>query len=216
MTFVDEDVDADDHGGGLIVRMPSGTSQPVMNFRELEYLEDRVAQYHEHNQLTNIADLAELDRLLVMELMAHRIGIWLGQGRDYQGEEINDRQLQDQLNSHSTEIRLVKKTLGLDRPARERAKGEGSTAHYWEQLRVRAMAFGVHRNEQAAKAVELAMQLTSLIQVHDNCADEKERVDLHCTLKDIMQWVRDVFIPEFALLDEEFRRTQQTYWIRSQ
>ena len=222
MTYVDEDVAPDGHPGGLFIRMPSGSFQPVMNFREQQHLEHRVAQYHEHNQLTNIADLAELDRLLVLELMVHRIGVWLGQGRDYQGEDINERQLQDQLNSHSTEIRLVKKTLGLDRPARERAKGEGSVAHYWEQLRVRAKAFGILRNEQSAKSIELAMQLISLIQVHDNAKDEKERENLHCTQKDIMTWVREHFIPEMLAIDQKFRTEKtgvddvpaQTYWVR--
>lgn len=225
MTYVDEDEDAPSSGSDLAVTLPSGSRQPVMNFAEQAHLQMLVSLYHEHNQLTNIADLAELDRLLVLELMAHRIGMWLGRGRDYTGEEVNASKLRDELNSHSTEIRLVKKTLGLDRPARERAKGEGSVAHYWEQLKVRAEAFGFNRNLMAAKAIELAMEMIAQIQVHDNCGTEKEREDLHCTVKDIMEWVRTVYIPAFMAIDEKFRSTghdpehpemAQKYWIRSQ
>jgi hypothetical protein len=228
VTYVEEDEEAgqpSERRSDLSVVLPSGSSQPVMTFSERDHLEMLVAMYHEHNQLTNIADLAELDRLLLLELLVHRLGIWLGKGRDYQGEEVNDAKLRAQLDSHSTEIRLIKKTLGLDRPARERAKGEGSVAHYWEQLRVRALAFGVNRDMQAAKSIELAMQLISLIQVHDNCGSEKEREDLHCTMKENIQWIRDVYIPEFMAIDEKFRSVghdpehpemAQKYWIRSQ
>lgn len=212
MTYTEEDDDLAHEG--IAVRLPSGRIQPVMTFSEQKELEAQVELYREHNQLTNIADLGELDRLLILEMMSYRFGHWLGRGKDYEGEEIDERKLNDQLSSLSTEIRLVKKNLGLDRPARERASGQGSVAHYWEQLRVRAQAFGIHRNEQAAKAIELAMQMISLVQVHDNAADEAEREKLHCTEKEIMQWVRERFTPEFMALDEKFRSEQQTYWVR--
>lgn len=221
MTDVYDDVEEDEQdlsgNRGPRVRLPSGLLQPVRNFAEQRHLASQVALYAEHNQLTNIADLSELDRLLILELMAYRFGNWLGRGKDYDDEEINEKVVNDQLGGLSTEIRLVKKNLGLDRPARERASGQGSVAHYWEQLRVRAQAFGIHRNEQAAKAIELAMQFISLVQVHDNCADQAEREKLHCTEEDFMKWVREVFTPEFMAIDEKFRTEgpmAQTYWIR--
>jgi hypothetical protein len=217
VTDVYDDTDEDEYvPSGINVVLPSGLIQPVRNFAEQKHLQNQVALYGEHNQLTNIADLAELDRLLILEMMSYRFGNWLGRGKDYEGEEINEKVVNDQLNSASTEIRLVKKNLGLDRPARERASGQGSVAHYWEQLRVRAQAFAINRNNMSAKAIELAMQAISLIQVHDNCADEAEREKLHCTQDEIMRWWREVSTPEFRAIDAHFRETAQTYWIRDQ
>lgn len=202
--------------GDIGVIMPSGSWQPVMNYAEQRYLEDHVQLYAEHNQLSNISDLMELDRLLVMELVAHRVGVWVGAGRDYDGEPVVAAKLQEQLGSLSTEVRLVKKNLGLDRPARERAKGEGSIAHYWEALQVRAKAFGVLRNQQSNKNIELGNELIMQVDLHDNCADDAEREKLHCTLPEIFAWVRGVYKPEFQAIDAHFRANAQSTWIRSQ
>lgn len=202
--------------GGIGVVMPSGAWQPVMNYAEQRFMENRIELYGEHNQLTNISDIAELDRMLVFELMVHRNGTWLGTGFDYDAEPINTKAVQEQLGSFSTEIRLIKKNLGLDRPARERAKGEGSLSHYWEQLQERAKAFGINRDNMLNKGIELSMELISLIELHDNCADEAEREKLHCRIPEIIDWVRTVYMPEFQAVDAHFRQTDQRFWVRSQ
>lgn len=196
--------------------LPSGTWMPVMNLAEQRYLEDKVERYNDHNQLVNISDLSELDRLIILELLVYRLSTWIGQGEDYAGEEINDRLHQEQIKYHSSEIRLIKKNLGMDRPARERAKGEGSIAHYWANLQTRAKAFGVMRVKQLGKALELTNELISLIQVHDNCVDDEERELLHCTRDEIFGWIRDTYTPEFQAIDTHFRENEQTFWVRAQ
>lgn len=215
MTAVDEPHYANPTGGIGVV-MPSGAWQPVMNYAEQRFMEARIEQYGEHNQLSNISDIAELDRMLVFELLVHRLGTWLGTGFDYDAEPIVAAKIQEQLGSFSTEIRLIKKNLGLDRPARERAKGEGSIEHYWSQLRVRAGQFGINRSKQLNRALELSNELQMYVQVSDNCADDEEREKLHCTLPEIFNWIRSYYIPEYTAIDAHFRTETQSMWIRSQ
>lgn len=201
--------------GSIEVTLPSGTSHPVLNHYEAEYLTERVARYHEDNALTNISDLQDLDRMLAMELFVHRWSIWVSQRSDYDGRAIDEAFYQRQVNAYSTELRQLKKLLGLDKPARDRTKGEGSVAHYWSQLGVRAKAFGVMRNRQLDRALILTNQLIGLVTFHKN-ATEAEREEFHVTAEDIVEWIDSVYRPEYSEIDEHFRHHEQTFWVRSQ
>lgn len=205
-----EDADIQD---GLHVRLPSGAKQPVLTTEEAEYLTTRIALYLDHNAFTNISDLQDLDKVVVQELLIYRDGVWLGRGLDYDGMAFDEKDLRARWKETQTELRQLKKNLGIDRPAREKAKGEGSIPHYWANIQARAKAFGIMRCRQLDKGIELSQQLTSLIQVHDN-ATERERDELHCTERDIIEWVREVFIPEFAEIDAYFREHEQSIWVR--
>ena len=112
---------------------------------------------------------------------------------------------------NSNEIRQTKKMLGIDKKSRE---GEGQTvADYIENLRQRAKEFGVMRNDQAAKAIELFQELSAFIMLHDN-TDDVERKEQHCNQEDIINWIREIAIPEFNEIDAKFRETSQKYWIQ--
>lgn len=199
----------------IMVDLPSGVAQPVLNHDEADYLTERVARYHDDNALSNISDLQDLDRMLVMELLAHRWGIWVSQRSDYDGRPIDEAFYQRQINAYSTELRQLKKLLGLDKPARDRTSGEGSVAHYWEQLAARAKAFGVMRVRQVDRALILTNQLIGLVTFHKN-ATEAEREEFHVTADDIIDWVDTVYRPEFQEIDAHFRANSQSTWIRSQ
>lgn len=217
--WTDEEDEFDGFGGlassSILVDLPSGVAQPVLNHDEAEYLTERVARYHEDNALTNISDLQDLDRMLVMELLAHRWGIWVAKRSDYDGRPIDEAFYQRQINAYSTELRQLKKLLGLDKPARDRTKGEGSVQHYWEQLGARARAFGVLRVNQLDRALELTNQLIGLVTFHMN-STEAEREEFHVTADDIVQWIDSVYRPEYQEIDSHFRTHEQTFWIRTQ
>ena len=196
------------------VMLPSG-SKFFVHKGEVQYFNDRVQRYQADNHFTNMSDLQDLDRLIVTELLVWRWGMWVSQKRDYWGDPIDENQWQKAIKDHSAEIRQLKKSLGLDKETRDKQKGEGSFEEYLKNLRMRAKEFGVMRNEQACKAIELFQQLKSLVILHNNC-DEQERAEQHIRLEDLLDWIENTAIPEFDEIDEKFRQTSQRYWIAKQ
>lgn len=201
------------------VAMPSGTYQPVLTEFEQAYLTDRVARYTEQFGFTNVGDLQDVDRVLVMELFCHRWGIWLGQGHKYDGDRIDEAALVRDLEKYNLRLSVMKKTLGIDKPTRDRQRGEGSVYQYLSELPRRAKAFGIMRNRQAGKAVELAMELIGHVTAYRNAPDDEERRKLRITAEDIMDYVWNVFRPEMESIDKDFREKgpdAQRMWIRDQ
>lgn len=209
------DVASDDT---LIVLLPSGAGQPVMNAEEVAYLTERVRRYQEDNALANMADQQELDRVLVNELLCHRWSVWLGQGHDYAQGDIDEAVLTRDLGNYSVETRQLKKGLGMDKPARDRQKGEGSLPDYMQKLLIRAKAFGIMRNEQSARATELLMELIGIVTVYRNCGDDEERKEMRVLPEDIIQWIWEIARPEIEEIDRSFRQdgpNAQRMYIRS-
>ena len=192
---------------------PSGAQFAVMTDGEKRYFEKVASDYTNDNRFTNISDLQDLDRILVWETMCWRWGLWLSQEKDYWGNSLDLEQIRRSLNDYSKELRLLKKALGIDKTSRDKDKGE-QVATYIMNLGQRAKEFGVMRNQQAVKAITLFQELKALVTFHDNCTEE-ERRENHIQEKDILEWIRTV-TPEFDEIDEQFRKTSQTYWIRSQ
>lgn len=197
------------------VRLPSGATFLVITPEEKRYLDERVDRYQTDNHFPNVSDRQDLDRLVTFELFVYRWSLFLSYGRDYYGDEIETRALATQIEAYSTEVRLLKRTLGIDKPARDKARGDDSVVNYLTKLRERAREFGVMRNKQFDKALELFQQLDALVGFYDRC-DEIERRENHATMEDIFQWIRDTALPEFASIDSDFRQNSQKYWVRSQ
>lgn len=194
------------------VTLPSGAVTLVLTDEEERYVNDRVARYLSDNAFTNVADLQDVDRLITFELFVHRWSLWLTVGKDYFDEAISEKPLGERINLYSREARLLKSALGLDKKARDRAKGEGSVNNYLDMLRLRAREFGYKRNQEAAKAIELMQQMKALATLHANC-DEQERREWHCEATDVVEWILTVAVPEFDAIDEAFR-AEQRMWIR--
>ena len=194
------------------VTAPSGSPFNVMNDAEKRYFEKTAADYLRDNRFTNTSDLQDLDRILIMETMCWRWGLWLSQEKDYWGGDLDLEIIRKSLNDYSKELRLLKKALGIDKASRDKDKGEDVSSYIME-LGHRAREFGVMRNEQSVKAITLFQELIALVTLHDNCTPE-ERRENHVEEKDIIQWIRQV-MPEFQEIDRKFRETKQQYWIRS-
>lgn len=200
--------------GHIPVTAPSGAVYHVLTEEEKIYYEDIVTRYRADNSFSNVSDLQDLDRVLMMELMVYRWSLWITREVDYNGMPISIDETNRSIKDFSVEIRQLKKALGIDKAARDKEKGE-SVQDYIENLKIRAKKFGIVRNKQASKAIELFQDLTALINFHDNCT-EQERKENDVEIIDIINWIRDTAIPEFQSIDEEFRKTDQTYWIREQ
>jgi hypothetical protein len=202
----------DDVVEGMVpVELPSGAIFHVHDL-EAEYFKKRAEKYLSDNDFQNMSDFQDVDRLLILELLCMRWGMWVSMQRDYWGEGVDENALQKSLKEHSSEIRQLKKSLGLDRESREKVRGENSVDTYLARLRERALHFGYMRNKQSAASIELFMDLDALITLHDNC-DERERIELGVQTEDVLRWIRDTAIPRFRAIDEEFRK-EQTTWIR--
>lgn len=199
--------------GSHEVKGPSGASYTVLNADEVAYWDDKALRYVSDNKFKNVSDLLEVDRLVMMELMCWRWSNWLSLGRDYWSDPIDEAVLQKQMKDWSTELRLIKKGLGIDKGSRDKDRGD-SIAEYIENLGRRAKEFGVVREAQLTKALVLFNELQALITLYDN-STEDERREFHCGKDDVFQWIRETAMPEFRVIDEHFRQNAQRMWIKS-
>jgi hypothetical protein len=195
----------------IIVTLPSGASFNLLTEGEKEYFEAISTRYLSEHMFTNISDLQDVDRVVIMETMSWRWSQWLSMEKDWSGNDIEMDEIKKAINEYSRELRLLKKLIGIDKATRERTKGE-SFADYVETLRRRAREFGVMRNEQAIKAITLFQELTSLITLMNNTTPDEQQ-EQHCSKDDILKWIESIAIPEFQDIDKKFRETSQKFWI---
>lgn len=199
---------------GIPVDLPSGATYYTITHAEAEYLRDLAQRYLSDNHFMNIADLKEIDRLITLETLAHRWSMWISKGRNYYDEDINPKQYNDMQTDASREIRQMKKALGLDKPSRDKVRGDDSVAALWENLLRRAREFGYMRNEQLVAVVTAFQRVKAMIQFYDNC-DDIERKENACEIGDILDVLREE-IRAFDEVDEKFRHKTQALWIRTQ
>ena len=190
---------------------PSGAEYLVATPGEVAYFEERRQLYADQNRYTNISDLQDVDRILLMETLSWRWSNALSMGVDHFNDPIDEQTVQKQIRDWSQEIRLLKKNMGMDKPTRDRDKGS-SVSEYLEFLRRRALEFHHHRDDQRDKILILFNELMSLITLMHN-ADEQEQIEMHCRPGDIMEWIEGIAIPEYVKLDADFRQKQKQ-WIR--
>ncbi len=198
---------------GIPVLLPSGATFLVLTESEQQYVDERVSRYLTDNHFTNVSDFQDIDKMVTFELFMHRWSLWMSKGRNYFNDDIDEQKLSRQINEYSTELRQLKKNLGIDKVNRDRQRGDDSSAAYLDSLRVRAKEFGIMRNQMSAKSIELFQQLKSQIIFYDN-ADEIERRENSLTMDDIFEWIRESAIPEFDEIDKVFRKEKQSMWIR--
>jgi hypothetical protein len=203
--------DADDSiPTGVDVTTPSGATIMVMNQSEADYYDQVHKRYLTDNKFKNVSDILELDRILIMELMCYRWGIWILAEEDYYGRKINPTEVQKSIETYSREIRGIKKDLGIDKSTRDKDKGD-SIAEYIQMLGIRAKEFGVSRNKQSGKAIEILMEAMALITLYENSTDS-ERKEFKANFEDIIDWFKSRF-DEFNKIDAELRKNQ-AMWIR--
>lgn len=200
--------------GPIELTLPSGAPFSVLDDESAQYAQGLVDKYNAEFEFSSVSDLQDLDSVIIDETHIHRWNNDLSLGTR-NGRPVDGIELRKRLKEGKAELRQLKKSLGIDKISRERARGEGSVPAYIASVLERAEHFGINRNEMSAKAIELAMQATALITLHDNCTDV-ERREQHCEDRDILDWFRTVFIPEFAAVDAHFREHDQKMWISSQ
>lgn len=193
------------------VDTPSGSQLHLQTREEADWYESRRDRYQADNVFPNVSDLQDLDRLLMLEVLSYRWGLWMAQGFDYMYARVDEGALKNNIKEYSVEIRLLKQSLGIDKSTRDKDKGE-SLADYTEKLLARAKQFGYHRNQQYELAVTLFYELRSMVLTYDRCeAEERELLDL--SHESIVEWVREKAIVRWDQLSESFRQSQ-AIWIK--
>lgn len=198
------------------VKLPSGASFWVYG-REVSYFQERSQRYLQDNKLSNISDLASLDQILMVELLIWRYSVWLSLQKDYWGDPVDEPSLNKLIKDSSAELRQIKSSLGIDKVTRDRQKGDESFSAWFEKARERAKMFGIMRENQLAKALELFNELKAKIILCENTTDKEKAIltnEMPITRDQIYEWIRDSAIPEYDQIDEHFRTHEQKFWIR--
>lgn len=194
------------------VLTPSGSDLHLQTPEEGDWYESRRDRYQRDNHFPNISDIQDLDRLLMLEVLTYRWGLWMSQGFDYLFARVDENDLSKKIKEYSAEIRLLKLALGIDKATRDKDKGE-SLPDYIDNLLGRAKEFGYHRNAQYQKAVTLFYELRAMVTTYDRCDDE-ERQTLDLSMESIMEWVRTKAIADWDQLADDFR-ANQSMWVKS-
>lgn len=193
------------------VTSPSGSDLHLQTQEEADWYHSRRDRYQQDNHFPNMSDLQDLDRLLMLEVLSYRWGLWMAQGFDYLYSRVDEGQLKNSIKEYSVEIRLLKQSLGIDKATRDKEKGE-SLSDYTANLLERAKVFGYHRNEQYEIVVTKMYALRSMVTTYDRC-DEEERRILDLSPEVIMEWIRSNMIQPFDEHSEAFRK-EQAIWVR--
>lgn len=192
---------------------PSGSEYEVIHECEVDFWNSASSRYLEQFKFENISDLQDLDRVLVGEVLCYRWGTWLTAEADYDGrsiEELSDK-LKKQKIEQEKETRILKEKMGLNRAHRQDSDQQ-NMADYLSTLLRRAKEFGVHRDHQVAKSVDLLHEIFVQVGLYQRC-DEEERAHLRVNPEDIIGWIWDVARSEYEAIDAAFRANQRL-WIK--
>jgi hypothetical protein len=195
----------------------SGGKIEVMGDGERDYWRNQKAKYESEHAFTAATDLADLDRLMFLELLVHRATTWLGSGRNYFNELLSPSEESDchrVIRQNSPLISTIKNDLGLTKSQRDREQFE-SVGAYINNLKARAREHGVKREKELTKALCLIKELFSIVGTFDR-SDEIERAKAGFeTEAEILDWVRKNMKPEFDAIDAYFRKHHQKFWVKT-
>lgn len=174
-------------------------------------------KYLTDNKFTIDSDLRHLDRLLLMEVQMYRWQWQLAAGVDYDMESLeptDEAALQRSIKETSIQISSLQNDLGLTKAQREK-DNEESVGAYLVKLRQRAKQFGVFREKQLGRSLELMNELFALAGSYKR-ANEGERRKLGFeTAEDVVDWIVEVAQPRYQEIDDYFRENEQRHWIRN-
>lgn len=196
------------------VKLVTGKVISVLNAEEASWFNNARDTYLQQTKFTEHTDMQDLDRLLVHELMVYRWTCWISAGVDYDDNAADEHDLQRNIKLYSDQIIKIKESMGLTKKAREEKANKGNFADYLTTLKARAKEFGIHREEQLDKALELLNELFAIVTAFER-SDEEEREKMGFkNEKSILEWIVNTAQPEYQALDDYFRANQQRYWVR--
>lgn len=198
----------------LTVTQVCGIELVVLTKDEQRWFNAARDSYLSQTKFTETTDLNDLDRLIGLELTVFRLTHWLAAGVNYEGFEVDETLMRRHVREYSEQINRVKSSMNLNKAARDDAANSGDVSVYLSELKQRGKEFGIMREEQLTKALVLVNELSSVVGSFYR-SDKEEREKLGFVNEgEIVEWVRDIMLPEFREIDEHFRKNSQKYWIR--
>jgi hypothetical protein len=198
------------------VKAISGQQLSLQTKTEQTFYQQARDKYLAENQFTAASDMRALDRLLLLEVQVFRWQWQLAAGVNYELEFLEPREeaaLQKALKETGPMISALQNDLGLTKNQREKDKHD-SVGAYLTQLKISAKAFGVMREKQLGKAIELTKELFNVAGAYKR-SNDKERAKLGFeSAEDVVDWVLEVMKPQFDEVDEHFRQNDQRFWLR--
>lgn len=185
------------------VILPTGAIHNIHK-TEVDSFKERMERYKQHNDFVNESDIADFDRLLMLEQLVLRWSGWLSTGYNYRGDRVDDKTTHEQIKNLSSEVRNIKKSLTIDKESRDKQKASDDIASYIEKLKFRAKHFGYKRNEEFAAIMEIFMELRAKVGLYERC-DERDRREQKAELTDIYKWLVDECFPILDEIDRKFR-----------
>jgi hypothetical protein len=198
----------------LTVRSVVGYQLPVQHRDEVDWYNTTRDAYTAETRFSERTDLADLDRLLVLELSIYRLSNHLASGYDYDDEEVDGERLRRQLREMSDAVTKLKTAMGLTKSARDAAANDGDFATWLATLQQRARLFGIHREKQLTRALVLMNELAGIVGTYDRADTEERRRIGFETETGIVDWIRTVMVPEYTEIDTHFQHNVQQYWTR--
>lgn len=205
-------MDIDDQEETVDVGLPSGGTFEVYP-QEVKHFRDRAKRYLKDNKFVNIADLQDVDRMVILELLVWRYGNWISRQKNYWGEAVDEQSMSKTVKDLSAELRSIKAALGIDKVSRDKQRGEDSFTAWLDRTKQRALEFKVVREQQLGKSLELFNELKALVTLCENTTPDEQR-EMRCSRDHVWEWIRDRAIPEYDAIDAYFRKNKQAYWIR--
>jgi hypothetical protein len=196
------------------VRLISGEIATVQTEDEAIWFNRTRDTYEKQLKFTEQTDRSDLDRLLILELMVFRWTVQLSRGEDYDGDELNEKQMVQDLKLYSDQINKVKESMGLTKKQRDAASNDGNFALWFQDTLARAKMFGFHRQNQLNQMISLGKELFYIVNTYDRGDAEERQKFGFSTEADILEWIRNRMQPEFNELDEYFRKNEQRMWVR--
>lgn len=196
------------------VRQLNGHVLEVMGEHERDFYVGQQRRYLDENRYTAASDLADLDRLLFLELLDFRWRSWLARGSDYDGplSPSAEEQLRKNLKENSPLISQIKNDLTLTKNQRDKEQAE-SVGAYINELKKRAKEHGVRRERQLTRALALVNELFSLVGTYQRSNQlERSKIGLERP-EDILDWITNHMRPQYDEIDNYFRTHSQRYWL---
>ena len=194
---------------GFTVTSPTGAELEVPTAADKASYEKRRDDYISVYEIEDPSDLAGLEILLSQELLLGQLQRQMNRGRLDSGATLRPQDMArfvSQSNQLSVRVLQQKKVLGLDLDSRKTERAE-NPGNYISTLLIRAKEFGVRREDELVRAIDLWKQLQGLVERFDRSNAKERDVVGFRTEADIVEWIRQQF-PEFDSIDEAFRQRQ--------
>lgn len=198
------------------VKTISGQQLSLQTKTEQTFYVEARDRYLADNQFTAASDMRALDRLLLLEVQVFRWQWQLAAGVNYELDFLEPRDeaaLQKALKETGPMISALQNDLGLTKSQRDKDKHD-SIGAYIAQLKVAAKAHGVNREKQLGKAIELTKELFNVAGAYKRSnAAERKKLGFE-SAEDVVDWVLEVYKPQFDEVDAHFRANEQRFFLR--